>query len=1835
MSLVSEAASVVGAFNFVTSNNVTCKTLNANTINIDSVVVNEIPTDVLDTQDLTANVATVTNCTSTDFSTSGLNVSGTLTASNLVGNNNTLNTKDLVGNNTHGTVVTTEQVTATTEVTAMQTLSTDALTTTTVNATSLTSANLNAKTMVTNLLTLEDAKDETKESTLSQSGNTLNMVTNTFTINGNLTVTGSYPGGGGSGLSNLQSLANRLTWNAGYALNSDYRCVTWSPELKLLCAVNGTLGTDKITTSPDGLVWTPRVNSTFAVYTAQGNKIIWDNVYQRFFTVGSGTNSYAFSNNSLGLTWTASSNLFSTSAAAVVSNKKSLRYVAGGNSGNKLAYSDNGTTWSSAANEVFSVQCLAAEWFAWKNLWLAGGEGTANTLATSSDGVTWTGLGNTLFTTRCNGLAFNPTKSVAVGEGTNTLAFSLDGTTWVGLGDSIFSVSGNAVAWGGVGTLGGNLWIAGGEGANHSLAYSVDGIYWYGIGKTMFSKATGVVYGGLMASSRWVAVGEGNNTLATSDNGISWSGLAKSIFSVAGRGVAWNGLQFVAVGEGTYTIAFSVDGVFWTGLGAEFVGSLTGTTLTVSSLIVNPTTFKSTPITMGMILSGTGITAGTRITAFQSGTGGLGTYTVSVSYPSTVSPPSITATAGFTTAGNSVTWAGTYWVATGEGTNSLAYSTDGITWTGLGTTTFDKGLVIAAKTPEVLVGGVSGGVGVLCYSPDSNNWTSFNFLFPTVFTTTANCVVGKPSTSNTPLWVVGGSGTNTLGVSRDGMSWSGLNALTFTTVCNGVAFNGTNTWVAVGEGGDTLAYSNSGLNWIRQGGTVFGTRGNGVAYGGLDGNPRWIAVGFGTNTVAYSTDGVNWTVLGTSVLSGQGLGVAYGGTTGNSRWIVVGNSIAFSPTGLSGTWTAVASSPFSTTGRGIAFGNNLWVAVGDGAVNTIASSSDDGVTWTGAGKTIFTTQGNGVVYGNGTWVAVGQGTNSIAYSTDGTTWTGLGLTVLTIGTNVTWNGQLFVAVGTGVVAANNIVYSYNGINWFSSSFPSSTSINDIAYNPDNNSWLAGCTGTNSLMSSPNGVNWLPQGATALGSPVTSVAWGGPIGGVKYWVTTGTTAASTIAYSANGFTWTAPTNRFSSAGRYVTWTGTRFVATGAGGTTPIFSSSSTDITSWTGTGITVINAGQGITAAAGRLVISGSGSNNVFSAQGNGVVYGGAGVNRWVAVGSGVNTLAYSSDGIVWTGLTTTVFNSSGRGVAFNESVGTPRFVAVGSGLNSIAYSSDGVTWTGLSTSIFSTAGYGVAYGDMNKWVAVGEGTNSIAYSTDNGLTWTGLGLVYLTKGFGVAYNGTNRWVAVGTGSSSIFYSSDAINWTPVFDANSICTQFNAVEYGGPAGNKLFVAGGSTGSNVFAYSVDGITWTAAGSGFMTAVFVRWVGSTINKWFAGGLGGLNTLAYSTDGKTWIGASNNACATAVRGLAYNGTNRFVAVGQGDILGPSTIVYSSDGFNWVSVGNNAIVYSTDDGVSWTGVQCSGSMFSTANFSAYNGTKWMTVGAAGSSALFAHSNDGIRWGNFDQVIGGVMWSKKRALFLAYILTGGSRSTQQLVATSSNGINWILRDTGYNSTANFGVSTNNSTNAVGSVCWSEEKEKFIGWASAYTNMYVSNSWLYTSTDGIDWTTTPPVLVNYAGGPVIWVKDLNKYVTVGSVNNTVLTSTDGISWNAIVVPGINKLVQVVWSPFLQKLCALASNSVSGRNTVMVSSDGGATWTLGDMSTGDMLCLEWSEELKIFCVLALNTAIISQDGINWYTINTLLTANTFRSLVWVKELQAFCGCGRRGAGNFSFVVSKLIP
>jgi hypothetical protein len=97
-------------------------------------------------------------------------------------------------------------------------------------------------------------------------------------------------------------------------------------------------------------------------------------------------------------------------------------------------------------------------------------------------------------------------------------------------------------------------------------------------------------------------------------------------------------------------IVFLSDGGAGTAaLQPNFTGSITKTTLTVSKM--NSVTDNGT-LAVGQTLSGTGVTAGTTITALGTGSGGAGTYTVSTSQ--TVKSEAMTAVQMVTLNGNQI-----------------------------------------------------------------------------------------------------------------------------------------------------------------------------------------------------------------------------------------------------------------------------------------------------------------------------------------------------------------------------------------------------------------------------------------------------------------------------------------------------------------------------------------------------------------------------------------------------------------------------------------------------------------------------------------------------------------------------------------------------------------------------------------------------------------------------------------------------------------------------------------------------------------------------------------------------------------------------------------------------------------------------------------------------------------------------------------------------------------------------------------------------------------------------------------------------------------------------
>jgi hypothetical protein len=288
-----------------------------------------------------------------------------------------------------------------------------------------------------------------------------------------------------------------------------------------------------------------------------------------------------------------------------------------------------------------------------------------------------------------------------------------------------------------------------------------------------------------------------------------------------------------------------------------------------------------------------------------------------------------------------------------------------------------------------------------------------------------------------------------------------------------------------------------------------------------------------------------------------------------------------------------------------------------------------------------------------------DGINNITWSADGKTgWTGVSL----LGWNlsaITWNGEIFVAVGLGP----------NGLS--------------ILYSDTNNinKWIEI---VDQIFLDGLGITWNGKIFVAVGS--------------------GTNDTKSISWSEDGKTgWTGCNNIFENIVCGITWSIKQeiFVAVGDGrGTTPSIAYSSDGKTGWIDSNVL------------GNFIFYAVANNATgFVAVGTGLI------------DSQVNTIAWSENGKTgWTWSQTGFTKNTGGqvpagyGVACSDKI----FVAVGFGKDRILVSTDGKSWTPSQNGndMFSgELGYGKGVTWTGKiFIAVGYGNCSTAWS-DDGKVW--------------------------------------------------------------------------------------------------------------------------------------------------------------------------------------------------------------------------------------------------------------------------------------------------------------------------------------------------------------------------------------------------------------------------------------------------------------------------------------------------------------------------------------
>ena len=188
------------------------------------------------------------------------------------------------------------------------------------------------------------------------------------------------------------------------------------------------------------------------------------------------------------------------------------------------------------------------------------------------------------------------------------------------------------------------------------------------------------------------------------------------------------------------------------------------------------------------------------------------------------------------------------WIVVGadnQGKHNIITSPDGLNWTFGGSGGFGNFGAWDADANEDMCIAVGYGPH-MNYTTDGINWLPINNI---IFDLSCSCIVWRG------LWLASGTGgTHCIGYSEDGITWTPTGDGLFTNALK-IEYNG-KLWVVVGTGANSLAYSTDGKIWTGLGTDIF-TSATCIAWNGR----MWLALGTGPNNIAYSYDGLSWTGL--------------------------------------------------------------------------------------------------------------------------------------------------------------------------------------------------------------------------------------------------------------------------------------------------------------------------------------------------------------------------------------------------------------------------------------------------------------------------------------------------------------------------------------------------------------------------------------------------------------------------------------------------------------------------------------------------------------------------------------------------------------------------------------------------------------------------------------------------------------------------------------------------------------------------------------------------------------------------------------------------------------
>jgi hypothetical protein len=955
----------------------------------------------------------------------------------------------------------------------------------------------------------------------------------------------------------------------------NWSCIGYNGSMWI--AGGSTASSGHIGYSYDGITWN-EIESVRTIFTSNVTGITWNG--SRWVVVGNTTTGGIIAYSLDSIYWYVSDDysIFTDTCSAVAASDK--LFVCGGNA---VGYSDiYGNIWeiSSSGSAIFTDSCNCLVWNG--TIWLAGGYGTSSVkLAYSSDGITWTEStsGSNLFSAIPTSFAWNGTYWIGVSGDSSVpgtvgvVALSVDGITW------IESVSGSALFPTGVSniTWNGSIWIAT---DNNIIGYSYDGITWVentsiNVPIINFASRRALPYYNASANKN---TGGGIN-LKINDINLNYVDsellLPKKLYEYNIKdGIGTVYINGVEKGSADFGVLNTTNN-FRLGFNISNTDTFViGCCLDKNSLLISKMVYSYdngvtwfAPESINSLFDACLYTGynGSRWLVFAQNTNNVIAYSDDgINWTESQNISSILTSVygidfydskwyiygyydpGFASIGrviystdNGITWSiatsaaslfdivvqqiiynGSIWVACGQSTNRLAYSSDNITWTASdsGNTIFTVNCNKIEYNNNMWVAG--GEDGKLAYSNNGIDWVQ-------ITSPLAGTITSIKSNGN--IWV---AGADNLGYSSNGTDWyvsQSVNDLDIEDIIS-ICWNGS-VWMATYQPGIVI-YSTDGISWIIQKSEYYisiiksnyilpspapppNTDTVVIASGGIR--------GYTNNALVYSYNGLTWIP---STSANNIFDTCYASGYSGSRWVVIGTYdyyllTAYSDDGIN--WTQsqdVASMIDYVNGLGIGFYNSIWYIWGTKPnitfTGSVIYSNDNGLTWVAATTlpSLFTNVGgdagsvNQIIYNGSIWVACGKISNRLAYSYDNITWNESlsGNNIFTYECNkIEYNNNMWVAGGN----SSKLAYSYNGIDWIQTTSPFTNNNPIIDIKSNGNLWLA--TDLSYIGYSYNGIDWK---SSELIPNTYIICWTGAI-----WIIGSVSDACT--YSTDGINWVKP------------------------------------------------------------------------------------------------------------------------------------------------------------------------------------------------------------------------------------------------------------------------------------------------------------------------------------------------------------------------------------------------------------------------------------------------------------------------------------------------------------------------------------------------------------------------------------------------------------------------------------------------------------------------------------------------------------------------------------------